>query len=308
MTYSIIARDPTSGQLGAAVQTFNLAVGTWVPWAASGVGVVATQAAAERLYGTSGLDLMGRSYTAGQALRALLAADPRPATRQVSMIDSSGNIATHTGDCCIPEAGSFQGDTFCTQANMMANDTVWGAMAAAFQTAVGSFAERLLAALDAAQAAGGDLRGRQTAALLVVGDRPSALPLVDLRVDHDPDPLGQLQRLYRLHQAYTLEYQIVDFVESGNFEPIRGLLAKIGELAPDESYLQCLCALHLERDLGLREEAIAILVPLIETQPQWRTYLERELAAGNAAHCSDLDPQLLVELDRRQKNSGAKSG
>lgn len=275
MTYSIIARDPKTGQLGAAVQTCNLAVGTWVPWASGGVGVVATQADADRRYGTSGLDLMRGGYTADQALRALLAADAKREFRQVSMIDSAGNIATHTGKCCIPEAGSFVGETFCTQANMMARDTVWQAMADSYQTAVGSLADKLLAALDAAQAEGGDLRGKQTAALIVVEGHPSPVPLIDLRVDHDPDPLTQLRRLLRLHQAYTLEYEVADRVSDGD-TAIYDLLAQIGRLAPDEPYLQCLRALHLERDLGLREEAISILYPLIKTHPQWRTYLERE--------------------------------
>lgn len=308
MTYSIIARDTKTGHLGAAVQTCNLAVGTWVPWAAGGVGVVATQAVAERQYGTSGLDLMRGGYTAGQALRALLAVDPKREFRQVSMIDKAGNIATHTGGCCVPEAGSLVGDTFCTQANMMALDTVWQAMATAYQAAEGTLADRLLAALDAAQAEGGDLRGKQTAALLVVDNRPSPIPLIDLRVDHDPNPLAQLRRLLRLHRAYALEYKIVDSLDNGNTEPIYDLITQIGELAPDEPYLQCLRALHLERDLGLREEAIAILGPLIEEYPQWRTYLERELRVAQVARCPNLDPQLLRGLDRRQKKNRENKG
>ena len=297
MTYSIIARDAETGQFGAAVQTCNLAVGTWVPWAAGGVGVVATQATAVRRYGTSGLDLMRGGYSAEQALTSLLAADPNPEARQVSMIDNEGNIATHTGDCCLPAAGSYVGDTFCTQANMMAQDTVWGEMAAAYETAAGDLAERLLAALDAAQAEGGDIRGRQTAALLVVGSQPSPIHLIDLRVDHDPDPLGQLRRLLRLHRAYTLQYQIEDCKANGDLDMIRSFVDQIGELAADEPYLQCLRALHLERDLGLRDEAITILGPLIKEKPQWRAYIERELQASRHTACTHLDPQFLVELD-----------
>lgn len=301
MTYSIIARDPQTGHMGAAVQTFNLAVGTWVPWARAAVGVVATQAAADRRYGTSGLELMAGGYTAEDALQALLAADAQRETRQVSMIDNAGTIATHTGACCIPEAGSFLGDIFCTQANMMASDTVWQEMAIAFDTEEGALADRLLAALDAAQAVGGDLRGRQTAALLIVDGRPTAVPLVDLRVDHDPDPLGQLRRLLRLHEAYMLEYAVADNVQNGDLASVAQQLAQLGELAPNESYLQCLRALHLERALGLREAAVDILEPLIAAEPQWRIYLERELAASNAAGCPDFDPQLLVELDQRRR-------
>jgi len=302
MTYSIIARDPETGQFGAAVQTCNLAVGTWVPWAAGGVGVVATQAMAERRYGTSGLDLMRGGYTAVQALQSLLAVDPKREYRQVSMMDSAGNIATHTGDCCLPQAGSFVGDDFCTQANMMRQKTVWRAMADAYQTADGKLADRLLAALDAAQAEGGDIRGQQTAALLIVGERPSPIPVLDLRVDHDPDPLGQLRRLLRLHRAYALEYEIVACVDKGHMEPIYDLITQIGELAPDEPYLECLRALHLERDLGLRDEALAILCPLIEKHPQWRAYLERELTAAQIGRCPELDPQFLNDLDQMQRH------
>lgn len=310
MTYSIIARDAETGHFGAAVQTCNLAVGTWVPWGAAGVGVVATQARAERRYGISGLELMREGYTADQALKALLAADSRREERQVSMIDSAGNVATHTGRGCLPAAGSIVGEDFCAQANMVAADAVWPAMAGAYQATEGPLAERLLAALDAADEAGGDLRGRQTAALLVVGDRSSA-PLVDLRVDHDPDPLGQLRRFYRLHRAYTLQYEIMDCVEAGKLEPVAAMVAKLGELAPDEPYLQYLRALHLERDLGAREEAIAILRPLVEAQPQWRTYLEREINAAQDPEHQDtspslrarLDPQILVELDGPQPDS-----
>lgn len=303
MTYSIIARDPHTGQMGVAVQTFNLAVGTWVPWAAGSVGVVATQATAERSYGTSGLELMRGGYTADQALRALLAADPDREQRQVSMLDATGNIATHTGECCLPEAGSTMGETFCTQANMMAQDSVWGAMAVAYQETKGDLAERLLAALDAAQAKGGDMRGKQTAALLVVGAQPTPFPLIDLRVDHDPQPLVQLRRLLKLHRAYALEYEVVDHISNGNLTPVDDMLKRISELAPDEPYLQCLRALHLERDLGRREEALAILGPLVRQQPHWRTYLERELAASKGGPCPDLDPRLLRELDEQPQDS-----
>lgn len=297
MTYSIIARDPETGQLGAAAQTFNLAVGTWVPWATGGVGAVATQATAERRYGTMGLELMGRGIPAGEVLQRLLAADPKREERQVSMIDSAGRIATHTGACCLPAAGSYVGDNFCVQANMMARDTVWPAMAAAYRGSDGPLADRLLAALDAAQAEGGDLRGEQTAALLVVSGDPDPISLVDLRVDHDPDPLSQLRRLVQLHRAYTLEYEIVACAERGETERIYEMVAQVRELAPDETYLQCLCALHLERFLGLRAEALAILTPLAAAQPEWRTYLEREYQSARRGGCTELDPQLLYALD-----------
>ncbi len=301
MTYSIVARDPSTGQMGVAVQTCNLAVGTWVPWAEGGVGAVATQAFAERTYGTLGLDLMRGGKDAAGALTALLAADGRSEERQVSMLDANGGIATHTGRCCLPAAGSHRGETFCTQANMVAREAVWEDMAAAYQAADGDLPDRLMAALDAGQAAGGDIRGRQTAALLVVDGRRNAIPLVDLRVDHDPDPVGELHRLLRLHRAYELEYEVVDCVQAGNTAPVDALLSRIGDLAPDEPYLRCLRALHLERDLDRRAEALDILAPLVAEDPAWREYLAREAGADQSPPCPGLDPSFLAALDERTK-------
>ncbi len=180
---------------------------------------------------------------------------------------------------------------------MMARDTVWGAMASAYETTEGDLAERLLAALDAAQAEGGDIRGRQTAALLIVDRRPAPTPLINLRVDHDPTPLVQLRRLLRLHRAYALQYQIEDYIAGGQKEQVYDMIGQIGELAPDEPYLQCLRALYLERQFGLREEALAILKPLIEAKPQWRDYLDREWQASKNDSCHQLDRQFLIELD-----------
>ncbi len=296
MTYSIVARDPETGHMGVAVQTFNLAVGTWVPWAEGGVGAVATQALAERSYGTLGLDLIRGGKTAGEALTALLEVDPKREFRQVSIIDHQGAIATHTGDRCFPEAGSFVGDTFCTQANMMARDTVWEAMADAYETASGDLADRLLAALDAAQAEGGDMRGKQTVAMLVVDRERTPIPLVDLRVDHDPNPLQELRRLLRLHRAYTAEYAIPDYVEAGDTETAYKMLSQIGELAPDEPYLQYLRAMHLAGWLDRWDEALAILQPLIEESPVWGEYLQREAQVDNFG-CPDLGTRLLDALD-----------
>lgn len=301
MTYSIVAQDPKTGQLGVAVQTFNLAVGSWVSWAAGGVAAIATQALAERKYGTEGLKLIEAGKSAEEALEILLSADAKRAYRQVSMIDASGNIATHTGRCCLPEANSYVGDSFCTQANMMVRNTVWGAMAEAYQDAEGDFPDRLMAALDSAQAEGGDMRGKQTAALLIVDTVKSDIPLIDLRVDHDPEPLRQLHRMLRLHRAYMLEYKIADYVEAGNKELVYDIIEKIGQLAPDEQYLHCLRALHLERVLGLREQALAILQPLIEQHPEWRWYLQREFVASQQNGCPELDRQLLADLDALTK-------
>lgn len=263
------------------MQTFNLAVGAWVPWAEGGVGAVATQALAERSYGTEGLALIDAGKSAGEALSELLAADPKREFRQVSIIDQRSEIATHTGERCFPEAGSVVGDGFCAQANMMANDSVWGAMAKAYRNSSGDLADRLLAALLAAEGEGGDLRGRQTAALLVVGPERTSIPLISLRVDHHPEPLAELARLLRLHRAYMAEYAIPERIEAGDEKTAYALTERIGEWAPDEPYLQYLRALHLAGRLDRWQEGREILAELIESGSTWREYLRREASVDN---------------------------
>jgi uncharacterized Ntn-hydrolase superfamily protein len=296
MTYSIVARDPDTGQMGVAVQTFNLAVGTWVPWAQGGVGAVATQALAERSYGTLGLRLMDGGHTAPEALSALLAVDPQREYRQVSMLDHAGRLATHTGARCFPAAGSHLGADFCTQANMMARDTVWDAMAQAYQAARGDLPARLMAALEAGEAEGGDVRGRQTAALLVVGQERSLIPLVNLRVDHHPQPVQELRRLLRLHRAYTAERGIAAEVEAGNADTAHDAIARIREWAPGEPYLAYLSALHLAGRLDRWDEGVAMLQSLIRENPVWGEYLQREAAVDNFG-LPELGNRLLRALD-----------
>ncbi len=205
-TYSIVARDPATGQMGVAVQSHWFSVGSLVTWAEAGVGAVATQSFIDPGYGLLGLDLMRAGKPASRALAALLAADDNAAVRQVAMIDGNGDVAAHTGADCIQAAGHLVGDQFSVQANLMENDTVWDAMARAYKKTSGDLAERLLAALDAAEAEGGDIRGRQSAAILIVAGESSGKPwkdrLLDLRVEDSEDPLGELRRLVTLSRAY----------------------------------------------------------------------------------------------------------
>jgi uncharacterized Ntn-hydrolase superfamily protein len=205
-TYSIVARDPATGELGVAVESHWFSVGTAVPWAEAGVGAVATQSFVESSYGPLGLDLMRAGRSAPEALRGLLAADEGREVRQVAMIDAEGRVVTHTGSKCIAAAGHYVGDNYSVQANLMDKPTVWPAMARAFESATGDLADRLLLALEAAQHEGGDIRGKQSAAILVVSGKPTGRPWidreVDLRVEDSPDPLGELRRLVRVRRAY----------------------------------------------------------------------------------------------------------
>jgi uncharacterized Ntn-hydrolase superfamily protein len=198
VTYSIVARDPETGQLGVAVQSCWFSVGSVVTWAEPGVGAVATQAMAEPAYGRRCLDALGDG-DAEAALAAAIELDDSPELRQVGVVGADGSAAAHTGTQCIQPAGHVVGNGFACQANLMANDRVWGAMADGFLAATGPLSHRLVAALDAAQSAGGDARGVMSAALLVVG--PTAVD-VELRVEHSDDPLGELRRLLLVQEAF----------------------------------------------------------------------------------------------------------
>jgi len=190
-----------------AVQSHWFSVGSMVSWAEAGVGAVATQSFIDPSYGPLGLDLMRSGKSAPEALRALLTIDEQREVRQVGMIDARGGLATHTGSLCIPEAGGQTGAHFAVQANLMEKASVWPAMARAFEQASGDLAERMLAALDAAEAEGGDIRGRQSAALIVVGGEASGRSWADrefdLRIEDHPDPLAELRRLVRIQRAYN---------------------------------------------------------------------------------------------------------
>jgi uncharacterized Ntn-hydrolase superfamily protein len=209
VTYSIVARDPSTGDLGVATQTGTFGVGRGVPWAEAGVGAVATQSYTDRSYGAFGLELMRAGRTAPEALAGLVASDPEERVRQVGMVDASGRAASHTGEGCIRDAGHLVGDGYAVQANMMARDTVWGVMASAYEAAEGTLARRLLAAMEAAEAEGGDFRGPQSAAILVVQAEPTGFTwkgrISDLRIDDHVDPIRELGRLLDMEEDYRAE-------------------------------------------------------------------------------------------------------
>jgi len=206
-TFSIVARDPQTGELGVAVQSHWFSVGSIVTWAEAGVGAVATQSFVDPSYGHNGLDLMRGGKSATEALKELLAKDDGREVRQVAMIDAHGQVDAWTGKNDIQAAGHKVGKDYSVQANLMLNDKVWPAMSQAFENAKGDLADRMLAALDAAQAVGGDIRGRQSAALIVVTGKPTGKPwkdrTFDLRVDDSPEPLKELRRLVTLQRAYN---------------------------------------------------------------------------------------------------------
>jgi len=207
MTYSIVARDPETGEFGVAVQSHYFTVGPIVPWLQAGVGAVATQSFVEPAYGPRGLARMAAGEAAPDALAALVAEDEARDVRQVAMVDTAGRVGAHTGAKCIVEAGHRVGDGFSVQANLMRSATVPEAMFEAYASSPAPLAERLVEALVAAESEGGDIRGRQSAAIRIVraesGSDPWHDVVLDLRVDDHPDPNTELERLVRMHRAYA---------------------------------------------------------------------------------------------------------
>ena len=205
MTYSLVARDPETGELGVAVQSRSFGTGAVVPWALSGIGAVATQSFTLRSYGPRGLELLEGGAAPGEALARLLEEDDLREFRQVALLDARGETATHTGAECIAETGIVAGAGYSAQGNMLRSDRVVAALAQAFEEARGSLAERLLAGLEGAEAEGGDFRGREAGAVLVVPGEATAANrydrVADVRVDNHPDPLGELRRLLEHSQA-----------------------------------------------------------------------------------------------------------
>jgi len=281
-TYSIVARDPESGQLGVAVQSHWFAVGTLVPWAEAGVGAVATQSFVELRYGYAGLDLMRTGLDAQHTMDALLAADEHQDVRQVAMLDARGGVAVHTGAHCIQHAGHLAGDNFAVQANLMVNEGVPEAMAAAFRGAQGTLAERMLAALDAAQAVGGDLRGRQSAAILVVSGEATGQPLqdrlVDLHVEDHPEPLVELRRLLLLQTAYEYMNRGDHALERNDVDGALQEYGRAQALFPANLEMKFWYAVSL-LNAGRVEAAMPVLETITRAEPAWRELLQRLVAA-----------------------------
>jgi uncharacterized Ntn-hydrolase superfamily protein len=277
-TYSIVARDPATGELGVAVQSHWFSVGAVVPWAESGVGAVATQSFVEPSYGPLGLALMKAGRTAPETLAALLAADAGREVRQVGMVDAKGHVATHTGRLDIPAAGGQAGHQYVVQANLMEKPTVWPAMAKAFEAARGELAERMLAALDAAEAEGGDIRGRQSAALLIVkgtaSGRPWADRVYDLRVEDHPQPLAELRRLVTVARAYNRMNHGDECVAAKDWPCAEREYSAAQALQPDNAEMAFWAAVALASN-GRLEAARPLFARAFKADERWRELARR---------------------------------
>jgi len=282
-TFSIVARDPQTGQMGVAVQSHWFSVGSVVSWAEAGVGAVATQSLVDVRYGPLGLALMRAGFSAPQALAALLAADDGRDLRQVAMVDAQGRVAVHTGSRCIPEAGHIVGEEFSVQANMMLGPEVWPAMAEAYRSTSGDLAERMLAALEAGQAAGGDIRGQQSACILIVEARSTGRPwadtVMDLRVEDHPQPIAELRRLVGLHRAYRAMNEGDEHLGKGETGQALAAYRAADSLAPDHEEIRLWHAVTLA-DAGRVEEALPLFRWVFDRNPLWATLLERLRGVG----------------------------
>ena len=280
MTYSIVARCPDTGRLGVAVQSHFFGVGAVVPWVQPGIGAVATQATAEIAHGPDSLTRLGTGRSPQEALDDVLGADEHAATRQVAVVDADGRAAAHTGATCIAHAGHVIGDGFTAQANMMEREGVPEAMASAFTAAEGALVHRLLAALDAAEAIGGDIRGRQSAALVVVEGRPAERPghdlVVDVRVEDHAEPLAELRRLVDLAAAYRRMDEAEAAMAAGDLDTAAAIFADSIAAQPDQPEFPFWHAVMLA-GLGRMEEARAAAAPVFARPDgdRWRELVRR---------------------------------
>ena len=296
-TYSIVARDPATGELGVAVQSHWFGVGSIVSWAEAGVGAVATQSFVDPGYGERLLVLLKRGVSPDEALQQLIAADPQRDVRQVAVVDRSGRVAAHTGGKAIAAAGHHVGAGYSVQANLMGNARVWPAMASAYEAATGDLADRLLAALEAAQTVGGDIRGQQSAALLVVKPTSSGRPwsgadrVFDLRVDDHPQPLTELKRLVRLQRAYNRANRGDELMSEKNVEEALREYAAAAEIAPEIVELPFWHAVTLA-SVGREAEARPLFMKVFEKEPAWADLVERLPAAGLLPN----DPALIARI------------
>ena len=296
-TYSIVAVDPDTHEFGVAIQSHYFSVGSLAPSAAAGVGVSVIQSFPKIAYGSAGMDLMRDGLSAPQALARFLANDRAPAYRQVAMIDVQCRVAVHSGSCCVAEAGHRQGKYYACQATMMRNDTVWGAMAEAYEGCRGELADRLMAALCAAEDAGGDLRGCQSAALIVVSGSPAGSSLedrvFDLRVEDHEQPLRELQRLVGLKRAYYHNSRGDGFLARKEFERALEEFARAEALAPDNPELGFWRAVAMV-NAGHADEALPLFARVFAANADWARLAERLVGAQLLPD----DPALLERILR----------
>ena len=297
MTYSVVARDPTTGRFGVAVQSHYLGVGPVVPWLEAGVGAIATQASVNVSFGPIGLELLRAGRSAAEVVASLLAGDERPEIRQLGVVDATGRAAAHTGAECIPACGHLVGDGYTVQGNLLAADTCWPAMAAAYEAGLAAgepLVERLLLAMEAAERESGDVRGRQSAAIMIVAAEPQTAAwrgrLLDMRIEDHPDPVPELRRIVTLQLAYDLLSDEGEAARAGR--SVEERYAEARGMAPGAMELVFWRGVELagagDLDGARRELRIAFAAA-----PNWQATLEHLASAGREGITWELYAELI---------------
>lgn len=282
-TYSIVARDPNTGEMGVAVQSHWFSVGSIVSWGEAGVGVVATQSFVNPSFGQRGLEMLKQGMTAQEVVDLLIASDEGRDFRQLAIVDAKGNSAAYTGSKCIPEAGHIVGDNYCVQANLMLSNLVWSEMSKAFESSDGPLAERLIAALEAAQNVGGDIRGQQSAAILVVkGESTGKLwedRYIDLRVEDHPEPVKEIKRLLKVFRAYEHMNNGDLAVEKNDMKLAMEHYSAAMKMFPENLEMKYWTAVTLVNNNEL-QEALPIFKEIFSADDNWRKLTPRLIKVG----------------------------
>ncbi len=282
-TFSIVARDPETGEMGVAVQSHWFSVGSIVSWAEAGVGAIATQSLVNVSFGPNGLELLKQGMTAQQVLDKLVSEDDGRDFRQLAIVDAKGNVASYTGSKCIPEAGNIKGDNFSVQANLMLNNKIWPAMDKAFRESKGPLAERMIASLEAAQNAGGDIRGKQSAAILIVRGKSTGKVwedrLIDLRVEDSPEPIAELKRLLKVHRAYDHMNNGDLAIEKNDMKLAMQEYSAAEEMFPDNLEMKFWHAVTLASN-GKVDESLPLFKDIFMKDENWKTLTPRLVPIG----------------------------
>ena len=282
-TYSIVARDPQTGEMGVAVQSHWFSVGSLVAWGEAGVGVVATQSFVNPSFGQRGLELLKAGKTAQQVVDELIASDEGRDVRQLAIVDSKGNSASYTGSKCIDAAGNIAGDGYSVQANMMLNNTIWGAMSEAFENSKGPLAERLITALEAAQKEGGDIRGKQSACLLVVKGKATGNlwedRVIDLRVEDNPEPIDEIKRLLKVYRAYEHMNRGDLAVEKSDMKLAMDEYNAAMQMFPENLEMKYWTAVSLA-NTGEVEKSLPMFKEIFSLDTNWKELTKRLIPVG----------------------------
>lgn len=299
-TFSIVARDPATGEMGVAVQSHWFSVGSLVSWAEAGVGAIATQSFVNPALGQEGLQLLKEGFPAQKVLDSLIGKDEGRDVRQFAVVDAQGRTAAWTGSKCIPEAGNITEENFSVQANLMLNNQVWPAMAKAFKETNGRLAERMIAALEAGQAAGGDIRGKQSAAILVVKATATGKLWedreIDLRVEDNPEPIKELKRLLQLYRAYELMNAGDLATEKNDMQTAMRDYGKAELLFPGNPEMKFWHAVTMVNN-GMITQSLPLFKEVFAVDNNWAILIPRLIKVGQL-NCDDETVKLILS----QKN------